>query len=157
MAERSSAAIRIGGHLAGAELPAFAAAIEIEGLSTDWEGEPFSVDELHQGQSLYLAAHEVAGGEFEHLEHFCRRHGLPYARWRAGRSGSYGPERVVFDGVGPVATFAATDDDEVLIALEDIERLGSIAAIRAHFAKANSRIPPLELVGDAPVDGGEDD
>jgi hypothetical protein len=156
MADRSSAAIRIGGRLHRTAIPALVTAIEIEGVSTDWEGEPFSVEDLVEGQALYLVANEVAGGEFEHLEDFCRRHGLAYARSRAGFCGSYGPERVVFDGNAPVLTFVATDDDEVLISLEDIEKLGSIAAIRAHFAKANAPIPPLALVGSVvPADAVE--
>jgi len=150
MADRSSAAIRIGGRLARADLPAFVAAIEIEGVSTDWDSEPFSIDELVEGQPLYLVAHEVAGGMFDHLEDFCHRHGLPFARWSAGCRGSYEPCRVVFDGADYGDAFVANEDDEVLISLEDIEKLGSMAAIRAYFAKANAAVPSLELIGDAP-------
>lgn len=155
MADRSAAAIRIGGHLPHALAPDLVEAIEIEGVSTDWDGTPFSPDDLLAGRSLYLVATEVAGGTFDHLEDFCYGHDLPFARWCDGYRGSYGPQRVVFDGTDAM-TFVATEDDEVLISLEDIERLGSMDAIHAHFAKANATIPPLELTGTAPADGGDD-
>lgn len=156
MADRSSAAIRIGGCLQRAALPDLVAAIAHERLSTDWDGGPFTIGDLVDGEPLYLVAHEVVGGELDHLEYFCRQHALAYARWSGGCSGSYGAERVVFAGTGAVSHFAATDDDDVMISLEDIERLGSLPAIRAHFAAANMAIPPLELIGKAGPDGGDD-
>ena len=157
MADRVSATIRIGGTLAHVHVPDLIAVIEREGVSTDWEGTRFSPADLERSEPLLLMAYEVAWGIFRELEPFCRDHGLAYVRWAGGYSGSFGPERVVFDGVNPERTFVVTDDDEVLISLADIRTLGTIEAIEAHFAAAEFTVPPLLLVDPDAVLGRDSD
>ena len=146
MADRVSVAIRIGGSLPLALLPAFCAAIESDGVCIDWEGTPFDPVLLDQGASLYLAAHDIAWGKFEAIERFCVEHHLLFARWACGAPGSFGPERVVFDGAR-VRSFAASDDDEILISAETVRGLGSFAAVMAHLAAAQLEMPPLRMGG----------
>ncbi|WP_052730547.1 hypothetical protein [Sphingomonas sp. SRS2] len=68
-------------------------------------------------------------------------------RWAGGAAGAFGPERVVFDGEASTC-FTGSDDDVVLIGLEDVHRLGSFAAIEAHFARADFAVPPFAVTGD---------
>lgn len=154
MADRVFVTIRIGGSLSRAHVPALVAVIEREGATTDWEGTPFSTDELHGQQPLELVAYEVAWGNFEELEHFCLTHGLPFIRWSGGCPGSFGPERVVFDGQNDPCAFLTTEDDDILISLEDVRRLATIGAIEAHFAGAERQVQPLTIVDDLSGDGG---
>ena len=60
MADRVSASITIGGTLPASQLPAFAEAIANEGLSTEWDGEPFALGDLPEGEPLALMAHETS-------------------------------------------------------------------------------------------------
>src|SRR3546814_3393722 len=96
MADRVSASITIGGALAAGLLPDLLAAIANEGLSTEWDGEPFAADQLACGEPVRLMAHEVAWGRLEALEAFCVTHGLPFARWSGAYAGQWGAERTVF-------------------------------------------------------------
>lgn len=81
MADRVSASITIGGTLQRSLLPDLAALVQAEGLSIEWDGEPFILAMFREGVPLELMAHEVAWGRFEHLETWCVEHGLPFARW----------------------------------------------------------------------------
>ena len=148
MADRVSVAIRIGGSLSPALLSALGAAIESDGANIDWEGTAFCPDELAPDQPLYLVAHEVAWGRFDAIETFCVDHGLIFARWAGGASGSFGPERLVFDGTD-ARSFTASDDDEILMSVETVRGLGSYAAVLAHFAAADLKIPPFRADGSA--------
>lgn len=56
-------------------------------------------------------------------------------------------ERVVFTGSGEPASFAADEDDHILIGRDTVDRLGSIEAIRAHFDAADFVAPPLIVAG----------
>lgn len=60
MADRVSASITIGGDLPRELLLDFAAIINDEGLSADWDGEDFTLSQLPEAGSLSLMAHEVA-------------------------------------------------------------------------------------------------
>ena len=51
---------------------------------------------------------------------------------------------------GRQVTFAVTEDDEVVVGLADIDKLGSLPAIRAYFAEADFAVPPLVVEGDDP-------
>lgn len=148
MADRASVAIRIGGSLSPALLPALFAAIESDGAFTDWDGTAFVPDDLDQSGPLYLADHQVAWGRFEAIAVFCVDHGLVFARWAGGAPGALGPERVVFDGTS-VRCFAASGDDEVMISAETVRGLGSYAADLSHLAAAEFEIPPLRVNGSA--------
>ena len=133
MADRVSASIVLGGTITAAAFAQLAALAEREGLSTEWDGEPFQPDHLTPDQPLSLCAHEVAWGRFEALESWCVANAVPFARWSGAYAGQWGAERVVFSGDGEPASFAADEDDCVLIGRDTAERLGSIEAIRAHF------------------------
>lgn len=149
MSDRATAAIRIGGSLSLAFFPRFCAAIETDGACIDWEETPFDPALLDQEASLYLVGYDVALGRFEAIESFCVDHHLLFARWAGGASGSFGPERAVFDGTR-VRSFAASDDDEILISAETVRDLGSFAAVLAHHAAAELEIPPLRLSSSNP-------
>ena len=147
MADRVSASITIGGALVAALLPDLLAAIQSEGLSTEWDGEPFAADQLASGEPVRLMAHEVAWGRFEELEAFCVTHGLPFARWSGAYAGQWGAERTVFTRSGEPQGYAADEDDYILIGRCTVERLGTIEAIIAHFDAADFAIPPLVITG----------
>ena len=145
MADRVSASILLGGTLAAAAFAKLATLIEDEGLSTEWDGEPFQPDHLTPGQPLSLCAHEVAWGRFEALESWCVANAVPFARWSGGNGCEWGAERVVFSGDGKPTPFATDEGNRVLIDREAVERLGSIEAIRAHFDAADFAVPPLAV------------
>lgn len=153
MADRVSVAIKLGGMLPRAILASLEAAITNDGASIDWERTEFSVSDLPVDEPLSLMANEVAWGRFGEIEQFCCDNGLVFARWAGGCAGSFGPERVVFDGVNET-TFAVTDDDEVMISRDDVRRLATMEAIETHFAEADLTVPPLVIVDDAPSEGG---
>ena len=146
MADRVSASITIGGTLSQSLLPDLSALVEAEGLSTEWDGEPFTLAMFREGAPLELMAHEVAWGRFERLESWCVEHGLPFARWSGGYSGQWGAERTVFTGAGEARSYAADEDDYLLIGRCTAERLGSYEAILAHFAAGDFAVPPLRLM-----------
>lgn len=153
MANRASVTIRIGGKLPRALLEDLQSAIDIEGLSIDWEGTQFSPTTMPSDAPLDLMADEVAGGELDELEWFCRCHGLVYVRWSGGCCGCFAPQRVVFDGANAPQAFPATDDDVIMISQEEIRRLGSMDAVEEWFAAANRTVPPLIIV-DVPESEG---
>lgn len=145
MADRVSASITIGGALPSALLLDFIALIEQQGLSTEWDGEAFTASDLTRNAALELMAHEVAWGRFEELEAFCVRNALPFSRWSGAYPGQWGAERVVFTGGGEPRSYAADEDDYILIGRCTAERLGSFEAIVAHFDAADFAVPPLAI------------
>lgn len=145
MADRVSASIVLGGTISTVEFAELAKIIEREGLSTEWDGEPFQPSDITEGQPLSLYAHEVAWGRFETLESWCVANAIPLTRWSGAYAGQWGAERVVFIGAGEPASFAADEDDHVMIGRDTAERLGSIEAIRAHFDAADFVVPPLVI------------
>lgn len=147
MADRVSATITIGGALPADQLLDLAAIINGEGLSTDWDGEEFTVSQLSPGKSLTLMAHEVAWGRFEDLEAFCASERLPFVRWSGAYAGQWGAERIVFTGSGEPMSFVADEEDSILIDRGTIDRLGTIEAVRAHFDAADFIVPPLRIDG----------
>jgi hypothetical protein len=145
MADRVSASITIGGTLPSTLLPEFIALIEEQGLSTEWDGEAFTVRDLPESAALHLMAHEVAWGRFKALEAFCVKNALPFSRWSGAYPSQWGAERVVFSGSGELQSYAADEDDYILIGRCTAERLGSFAAIVAHFDAADFAVPPLVI------------
>lgn len=145
MADRVSASITIGGALPSALLPDFIALIEQQRLSTEWDGEPFTASDLAGNAALELMAHEVAWGRFEELEAFCVKNALSFSRWSGAYPGQWGAERVVFTGSGEPRSYAADEDDYILIGRCTAERLGNFAAIVAHFDAADFAVPPLVI------------
>jgi hypothetical protein len=153
MADRVSASITIGGTLPADALGAFVKIIQRDGLAIEWDGEPFDKSELPDGEPLHLMAHEVAWGRFNELEAFCIANRLPFARWSGAYAGQWGAERVVFTGTGEPESYAADEDDYVLMGRCTAERLGSYAAILAHFDAADFTVPPLVIGGASPPEG----
>lgn len=145
MADRVSASITIGGALPSVLLPDFITLIEQQGLSTEWDGEPFTASDLAGNAALDLMAHEVAWGRFEELEAFCVNNALPFSRWSGAYPCQWGAERVVFTGSGEPRSYAADEDDYILIGRCTAERLGNFAAIVAHFDAADFAVPPLVI------------
>lgn len=52
----------------------------------------------------------------------------------------------MFNGAGEVQSYAADEDDYILIGRCTVERLGSYEAILAHFAAGDFAVPPLRLM-----------
>ena len=143
MADRVSSSITIGGDLSRDLLLDFAAIINAEGLSIDWDGEDFTLSQLPADVALTLMAHEVAWGRFEGLESFCVTNRLPFARWSGAYAGQWGAERVVYHG--EPETYAADEDDCIHVCRETIERLGSLEAVRAYFDAADFAVPSIRV------------
>jgi hypothetical protein len=147
MADRVPASIELGGSLGAADYAELVVAIQAEGLSVEWGGEPFEADHRTEGEMLRLHAFEVAGGAFETLENHCIEKGLPFVRWCGGYGCEWGAERVVFDGEGEPRHYAADEDDQVVIGREEAMQLGSFEAISGYFEAADFKVPPLIVEG----------
>ena len=85
MADRVYASITIGGTLPRSLLSDLAAFVQEQGLSTEWDGEPFTPAMFRERVPVELMARDVRWSRFERLESWCITHGLPFARW----SGAY--------------------------------------------------------------------
>ena len=143
MSDRVSASISIGGVVPAALHDELFAIIEFEGLCMDWEGTAFTPDQIEHGKPLDLMEHEVPWGIFERLEQFCVNHGLAYRRNSGACPGSFGAERIVFDGRQGPFNYDINDDDVVMLSAATIGQLGSMGAIRAYLKPAEIEIPPL--------------
>ncbi|KMS56795.1 hypothetical protein [Sphingobium cupriresistens] len=146
MVVRVSLSITLGGDLSAALRDDLLAIVQSEGLALDYDAEPFTADDFPADGPLLIYAHEVAWGRVDRLEGFCVAHDLPFARWSGGSAAQFGPERAVFTGTGEASLYAADEDDDVVITMDRVERLGSYEAIMAYFAAANFRVPPLRFV-----------
>ncbi len=122
MADRVSTSIIIGGPITAALLPDFIAVVAGEGLSTEWDGPSFTEQDLPTDEPVSLMAHEVAWGRFEELEAFCQANALPFERWSAG------------------------EEDRILLDRATIDRLGTVEAIRDHFAAADFTVPAFRVI-----------
>lgn len=149
MADRVSVSIVLGGTISTAVFAQLAALIEQEGLSTEWDGEPFQPADHRCNEPLSLHAHEVAWGRLTEWEDWCIANAVPFARWSGAYGGEWGAERVVFTGSGEPTTFAADEADCIVIGRATVERLGSMEAIQAHFDAADFAVPPL-IIGGGP-------
>lgn len=148
MADRVSASIVLGGTISASEYAELADIIASEGLSTEWDGGRFDPTHRSIGEPLRLYAHDVAWGCLSLLETWCIDHKLPFSRWCGGCAGQWGPVRVVFKGEGEPTSYAADEEDSVVIGRQTAERLGSMAAIIAYFDAADAEIPAFAVEGD---------
>ncbi|WP_454883433.1 hypothetical protein [Sphingomonas oryzagri] len=148
MADRVSASITIGGALDADRYAELANMIAAEGLSIEWDGEPFETHHRTIGEPLTLHALEVAWGYFSDLEAWCVSVELPFVCWSGGYPTQWGPSRVIFRGTGEPETYTADEDEQVILCRETIERLGSYAAIIAYFEAADFEPPVLWVTGD---------
>jgi hypothetical protein len=151
MADRTSVTISIGGTLPCSHFPALLEAIALEHLWSDWDAGSFAESDFTPGAPLRLVGHDVRHGELDTLEAFCRETGLSYIRWAGGCVGAFSAERVVFTGSGEPRSYGVDEEDDLIMTLEAIRRLGSIEAIEAHFDGAEREPEPLFLA-DGPPD-----
>lgn len=148
MADRVSASIELGGTLTSPDYLELSQIIADEGLSVEWDGEDFEPDHRAVGESLKLYAHEVAWGRLDTLESWCVEKGLAFTRWSGAHAGQFGAERVVFTGEGAPLSYAADEEDNIVIDRATAINLGSLEAIIAYFAAADTPVPPLLLETD---------
>ncbi|WP_256837489.1 hypothetical protein [Sphingopyxis sp. KK2] len=80
MANRVAASIELGGTVTADAYAELVRLIQAEGLSVDWDGEPFEADHRTEGEMLRLHAFEVSGGEFQALESHCVETCVPFVR-----------------------------------------------------------------------------
>lgn len=147
MADRVSASIAIGGAVSRDQYQALCALIRDEALCTEWDGDPFSPDARVEGEPLSLYAHEVSWGSFNALEQFCCTNGIAYHRWSGSCPGSFGAERIIYDGKHGPFNYSVDEDDHVVLHEQTIVQLGSIRAIRAYLKPASFAVPPLVIAG----------
>ena len=148
MADRVSASITIGGALDADLYAELALVIRGEGLSVEWDGPDFEPYHRTIGEPLTLHALEVAWGHVGDLEAWCVSEGMPFVRWSGGYPCQWGPSRVVFRGSGETESYAADEDEQVVLGRQTIEELGSYAAILDHFERAAFEPPALWIEGD---------
>lgn len=147
MADRASASITIGGGIAREQFETLTRLIGDEDLRIEWDGDPFAPDMLEAGEPLSLCAHEVSWGNFNALEQYCYDQRIPYHRWSGACPGSFGAERIVFDGKHGPFNYDADEDDRIVLTAETIAQLGSMRAIRAYLKPTTRGVPALVIAG----------
>lgn len=145
MVDRVSTSIVIGGTLPTAHVTTFTRLILDQGLSLEWDGEPFHPGQCTTGSPLVLMAHEVPLGQFDALEAFCIEQGLSFTRWCEGCA-SWGAQRCIFTGQGEMSIFPVDEEDDVLIDRATVMQLGTMEAILAYLDAADFAVPPLVIV-----------
>jgi hypothetical protein len=143
MADRVSASITIGGTVTADQFAELTSMIIAHGLSTEWDGPAFTAEHYIAGQPLALYAHETPWSMFDDLEQYCCDHDIPYIRWSGGCAGSFGPERIVYDGRSGPLNYDVDEDDHVVVHAHTIAQLGSMRAIRRYLKAAEIILPPL--------------
>ena len=146
MADRASASIVIGGAVSSERFEILTDLIASHDLSTDWDGPNFVPDARVEGEPLRLYAHETPWGMFDDLEQYCCDQHIPYVRWSGACPGSFGAERIVFDGATGPLNYSVDDDDHIVLHEQIICQLGSMRAIRAYLKPAAFEVPPFVIV-----------
>ena len=146
MADRVSANIVIGGTVSPEQFEMLTHLIAPHNLSTEWDGPAFAPDARVEGEPLRLYAHETPWGMFDDLEQYCCDQRIAYVRWSGACPGSFGAERIVFDGTGGPLNYSVDDDDHIVLHEQTIDKLGSMRAIRAYLKPAAFEVPPLTIV-----------
>jgi hypothetical protein len=144
MGDRVSVSITIGGHLPATLVDDFVSLLQAERLSTEWGGEIFDRGQFPQDAPLTLFAHEVHNGEIADVEDFCCTNDLPFVRW-SGASGSFDAEIVIWTGQGERHSFAADDNQKIVLGEDEARQLGSYEAITAHFAEGAYEPPAFSI------------
>ena len=153
MADRVSATMTLGSEVTPEQFATLCPLIALNDLRMDWDGEPFAPDNLPEDGPLCLFAHDVPWGNFDALEQYCCDQHISYVRWSGSCPGSFGAERIVYDGTSGPFNFSVDEDDRVVLHVETIERLGSMRAIRHYIAEAEIELCPFAVAGgDAPPD-----
>ena len=146
MADRVSANITIGGEVSPDQFLKLTELIASHDLSTDWDGPAFAADARVEGEPLRLYAHETPWGMFDDLEQYCCDQHIAYVRWSGACPGSFGAERIVFDGKTGPLNYSVDDDDHIVLHEQTIDQLGTMRAIRAYLKPAAFKVPPLVIV-----------
>ena len=152
MADRVSASIIIGGTVTPDLWTQLVAHIAAEDLSVEWDGDAFAPNAAIEGEPLRLFSHNVAWGRFEALEQYCCDNRIAYRRWSGGCPGSFGAERIVYDGKTGPLNYDVDKDDHVVVHAHTIAQLGSMRAIRHYLKAAEIEIPVLVLADTADPD-----
>jgi hypothetical protein len=147
MADRVSASIKLGGAVTASQFEQLAVQIAAYDLRLEWDGEPFMPAALPVGEPLHLFAHDVPWGCFEEIEQFCCDHGIAYRRWSGSCPGSFGAQRIVFDGKTGPLNFAVDEDDHLVLHAQTINGLGSMRAIRRYIGEAEIELAAFEVDG----------
>ena len=149
MADRASASIQIGGVLHIRLVPELVAAAQLDGGSLGWDEEPLDETMITSGETLEVCATGLAWGRFEHLEQFCITHELAFRLDAGSCNGAFGPERALYDGKGNARLFDVSEGGHVVVTLDKVRALGSLAAIEAWFADAETPTPSLVITEQA--------
>ena len=153
MADRVSASIALGGQITPEQFAVLCPLIALNDLRLDWDGEPFAPEQLPESGPLCLFAHDVPWGNFDALEQYCCDERIAYLRWSGSCPGSFGAERIVYDGKSGPFNFSVDEDDRLVLHVETITRLGSMRAIRRYITEAEIDLPPFAVAdGGAPPD-----
>lgn len=153
MADRVSASIALGGQITPAQFAVLCPLIAMNDLRVDWDGEPFAPEQLPDDGPLCLFAHDVPWGCFDTLEQYCCNEHIAYVRWSGSWPGSFGAERIVYDGKTAALNYSVDEDDNLVLHVETIEQLGSMRAIGRYIADAEIDLLPFAVAdGGAPPD-----
>ena len=147
MGDRAPVHITIGGaprrHLIGD----LAACAEEYDLRAEWDGEPFAPATVTEGAPLELYGTELNGGQIPEVDAFCIEHGLIFRRWSGGCPGAYLPEIVVFDGMGPMRDYTASEDEYVLFPPSWIRSFARLRDLKRAIDRAEVTIPAFVVSG----------
>lgn len=145
MADRASASIQIGGVLNTRLVPELVAAAQLDGGRTGWDEEALDETMIKSGETLHVFATGLPWGRFEHLEQFCMTHSLAFRLDADSSKGAFSRERALYDGKGRARVFQVSENGDVVVSLNMVHGLGSLAAIENWFAEAETPTPPLIL------------
>lgn len=146
MADRVSVSITIGGKLSANRLNQLIELANDKNLSVDWDGEPFTEQDLPDGEPLVLRGNEITNGKVDEIEDFCCKNDLPFWRWSGGAAASFPAEIVLWKGVGERQAFTADERGQVVLTTEEADEITSIDDLRAHFETGAYTPPPFEIV-----------
>lgn len=146
MTDRTAACITISGLLPLVMLDELIGLVEDESLAFDYEGTDDIGAEIrlflaNNSGPLILMANEVAGGQFQQLEHFCRDNNLTYSRGDDGHY-TWTPAVVYWEpGLQAPREWAGSVDDHVPhLSAAQIKTLAATGALDdelALMARAN--------------------
>lgn len=149
MADRASASIQIGGVLDIRLVPELVAAAQLDDGRTGWDEKALDESVIRSGETLEVFATRLPWGHFEHLEQFCMAHGLAFRLDADSSKGAFSRERALYDGKGRARVFEISEAGDVVISLNMAQKLGSLAAIEAWVADAETPTPPLVITEQA--------
>lgn len=146
MVDRVSVSISIGGRLPADRLDELVEKANAENLSIEWDGEPFTADDLPDGEPLVLRGHEIANGKVDELEDFCCKYDLPFWRWSGGAPGAFPAEIVLWKGVGERHAFTADEHGNPVLTSDEANDIATLEELREHFATGAYLPPPFVIV-----------